>query len=93
MKNKENNWESDLAINVCIILCFVLNVILTLSLILSAVVTAMLGFSLFSNDNFTNDFKSFNLENMTDEIAQKVLILIVTFLLSSVIIYNSLSKL
>lgn len=91
MKDKDNNWELDLVINVCIILCFVLNVILTLSLILSAVITAMFGFSLFSNDDFTNSFKS--IENLTDKIAQKVLILLVTFLLSSVIIYNSLSKL
>lgn len=93
MENKDNNWQIDLAMNICLILCFVLNFALTFSIIFGVIITAMLSVNLFTRDDFSFTFKGLNLDDITNGIAQKIVLLIVTFLFTTVVIYNSLSKL
>lgn len=92
MENKNDNWQIDLAMNICLILCFVLNFALTISIIFGVVITAMLAVNIFTRNDFDFRTKGFNLEDITNGIAQKLVLLIVTFLFTTVVFYNSLSR-
>lgn len=92
MENKNNNWQIDLAMNICLILCFVLNFALTISIIFGVVITAMFVVNIFTKNDFDFGTKGFNFEDITNRIAQKLVLLIVTFLFTTVIFYNSLSR-
>ena len=92
MENKNNNWQVDLAMSICFILCFVLNFALTISIMFGVVITAMFAVNVFTRNDFDFATKGFNLEDITNSIAQKLVLLIVTFLVTTVVFYNSLSR-
>lgn len=92
MENKENDWQIDLAMNIAIILCFVLNFSLTLSIIIAIGITAMVGCTLFSKEDFKSGLMNEGFEEFANMMAQRIVMLIATFLLATISIYNILSK-